>query len=198
MSVGHPSDDTLEAFAAGDLKAGARLTVAAHLERCPRCDGRVAVLEAVGGALLEAGEAEPMSQGALSSVLERLDAPPPKRPRLEAVLAGGVWLPVAPGVSLKLLSRFADPGERFYLIRAKSGAALPEHGHNGAERLTVLSGAFEDDTGRHDAGELVESWPGQTHTPVACQGEVCICLAATDGPLRLTGIARLIQPLLGL
>jgi putative transcriptional regulator len=35
------------------------------------------------------------------------------------------------------------------------------------------------------------------HTPVALAGQDCICLAATDAPLRFRGlIPRLAQPLL--
>ncbi|RMH44225.1 MAG: transcriptional regulator, partial [Alphaproteobacteria bacterium] len=34
------------------------------------------------------------------------------------------------------------------------------------------------------------------HTPVADEGEPCICLAATDAPLRFHGlIPRLLQPI---
>lgn len=195
---GHPSEETVEAFALGDLKAGARMAVSLHLRHCTACRQAVGRLEAVGGALLEVAAAEPLASGALQKTLEALDSPAPRRTSLDAVLERGFWLPMGPGLSLKLLSQLADPGERLYMIRAAGGVSLPEHGHNGPERLTVLSGAFDDDTGRHGAGDLVESWPGQTHTPVACPGEPCVCLAVTDGPLKLTGIARLLQPLLGI
>lgn len=196
----HASSESLQAYAAGTLRTGARLAVGLHLNACPQCRREVARLEALAGVLLESGPSEPLSQGALARVMERLDAPAvaPRRLDQAQIFAGGWWMPVGPGLSIKVLKGIADPGERAYLIRAAGGAPLPDHGHNGREWTAVISGAFEDNTGRHGPGDLVECDADEHHQPVALPGETCLCLAVTEGPLKLSGIARLIQPILGL
>ena len=105
----------------------------------------------------------------------------------------GFWTPIGVGAALKPLPKVADPGERLYLIRAEGGQGLPEHGHTGAERLVVIAGAFEDQHGRFGPGDLVERGPEDRHRPVACAGETCLCLSASDGPVKLSGLARLAQ-----
>lgn len=193
MSSVHPSPDTLIAYAGGGLKTGARMVTALHLEVCPACRREVAGLEAVGGALLEAQPEAALAPDALDAALASLDrAEEPPRMTLSD-MAKGFWTPIGPGAGLKPLPKVADPGEQLYLIRAEGGRALPEHGHSGIERLVVISGAFEDQHGRYGPGDLVERGPEDRHRPVACPGETCVCLAATEGPVKLSGLARLAQ-----
>lgn len=201
MSTHHPTPDTLAAYANGALPGGARLVVQVHLRACPACRRAVERFEQVGGALLAETLAAPLAPDALQRTLARLEAPPPasaQRLSLDQMLAHGFWIPLGPRLAVKRLSRFADPGERLALLRAAPGQALPEHGHTGTERLAVLHGAFEDDIGVYAAGDLSERGPEDRHQPVARAGETCVCLSATEGPLRLTGLARRLQPLLGL
>lgn len=200
MSHRHPAHETLAAHAGGALPAGARLVVDVHLAACPECRREVADLEAVGGAMLCDAEGVTLAPGALDRALDALDAPARPSPRLDLprVLATGFWIPFGPTLAFKRLSRLADPGERLVLIRAAGGQALPEHGHAGRERLVVLSGAFDDDAGLYGPGDLSERGPADRHQPIARRGAPCLCLSATDAPLKLTGLARWLQPVTGL
>lgn len=200
MSLRHPEPATLEAYAGGALPSGARAVLAVHLKHCAACRDEVARLESVGGALLAEEPPAALPREALDRALAALEAPPrtPTRLDLETAMSRGRWLAFPGGLAVKRLRALAAPGEQVVLIRARPGTSLPHHGHRGPERLVVLQGAFEDDLGRYDAGDLSERGPEDVHQPVACEGETCICLSASEGPLKLSGVARLLQPLLGL
>ena len=50
----------------------------------------------------------------------------------------GIWVPLLPGVSMKLLRE--DDSTRSYLLRMEAGARLPAHGHDQDEECMVLEG----------------------------------------------------------
>ena len=193
MTRAHPASETLAEYASGGLKTGARLVLGVHLKACDVCRREVRRLEAIGGALLESQPEAALAPDALDRALASLDrTEEPSRMSLQD-MAKGFWTPIGRGAALKPLPKVADPGERLYLIRAEGGQGLPEHGHTGMERLVVLTGAFEDNQGRYGPGDLVERGPEDRHRPVACEGETCLCLSASEGPLKLSGLARLAQ-----
>jgi putative transcriptional regulator len=60
----------------------------------------------------------------------------------------------------------------------------------------VLQGAFRDNRARFARGDVEIATEADAHTPVAEDGEDCICLAVTDAPLRFSAMMpRLLQPL---
>lgn len=60
----------------------------------------------------------------------------------------------------------------------------------------MLQGSFSDETGRFGVGDLEIADEELEHTPIADVGDACICLAATDAPLRFWSfVPRLLQPL---
>lgn len=200
MIAHHPSEETLGLYAFGRLGAGMSLVMGAHLRACAHCRAAVEGLEAAAGALLETAEPTALPGDALTRTLDRLDDPAPPEPAkvdLDRLIRKGVWLPAAPGLAFKSLGRYADPGERLYLLKAKPGTALPEHGHDGCERLVVLEGAFDNGGQILSAGDFTECDETMVHQPGALSHQGCVCLAATDGRLKFTGLARLVQPLLG-
>ena len=82
------------------------------------------------------------------------------------------------------------------LLYIPPGQAVPDHSHGGLELTLVLQGSFRDDTGRFGVGDLEVADQTLEHTTIADTGAPCICLAATDAPLRFTTlIPRLLQPL---
>lgn len=199
MTISHPSPESLADYASGALKTGARLVLGIHLGACAHCRREVERLEAVGGALLAQADSADLAPDALDRALASIERPATPVPRLGLQdLMKGLWVPVGPGVALKPLRKIADPGERLFLIRAEGGRSMPEHGHTGVERLAVITGAFQDDQGRFDAGAVVERGPEHRHQPKACPGETCLCLSASDGPVRLSGVARVAQAILGI
>jgi putative transcriptional regulator len=59
----------------------------------------------------------------------------------------------------------------------------------------VLQGAFRDETDQFGVGDIEVANEALDHTPVAMDGADCICLAATDAPLRFNSLLpRLAQP----
>ena len=66
------------------------------------------------------------------------------------------------------------------------------------QKLTlVLQGAFRDTEDRFGPGDVEIATEDLEHMPVAEPGADCICLAATDAPLRFNRlIPRIAQPFL--
>ena len=105
------------------------------------------------------------------------------------------WRPVGMGVKQAILPTTSDATARLLYIPA--GCAMPDHGHKGMELTLVLQGAFQDDDDYFARGDVETADEHLHHTPVAAQGEPCICLAVTDAPLTFKGlIPRIAQPFL--
>jgi putative transcriptional regulator len=67
------------------------------------------------------------------------------------------------------------------------------------EMTLVLKGAFRDELARFGRGDVEIANEDLEHTPVAEEGEDCICLAATDAPLKFNAlIPRIAQPFIGI
>ena len=206
----HISDALLMAYAAGHLPEAFNLVVATHLSLCDDCRVQAGVFEAVGGAVLDAESGIAMDAQALDRALARIDAPPPAaQPEARAAgifpaplvgyvggdLASVRWRRVGGGVRQAVLPTGKGAVARLVFIPA--GKAVPDHGHRGLELTLVLQGAFADASGRFDRGDVEISDDAIVHTPAALAGQDCICLTASEAPLRFRGlIARLAQPLL--
>jgi putative transcriptional regulator len=114
-------------------------------------------------------------------------------------VAGGVdainWRPVGLGVRQAILPTAKDASVRLLYIPA--GAEVPDHGHHGTELTLVLQGAFRDEFDRFGPGDIEIADPNVEHTPVAEDGRACICLAATDAPLKFRQfLPKIAQPFL--
>jgi len=211
----HFSDALLMAYAAGTLPEAFALVAATHLSLCDECRAALAAFEAVGGAVLDTTDAEPMGAHCLADTLERLDtptegraertrsAPEPRRGVLPAPLQDYIggdldqvkWRPIGMGVRQAILP--TSGGGTVRLLHIPAGQSVPDHGHRGLELTLVLQGAFRDDTARFGPGDVEIATEELEHTPVAEAGQDCICLAATDARLRFNSlIPRLAQPFL--
>ncbi len=208
----HLTDAILLAYSAGTLPEAYALVAATHLSLCDECRAAAASWDAVGGEVLEAAPCDaPMEDGALAATLARIDAPAPPEaepaPRragafpapLAAYVGGGPeavrWRRVGGGVAQAILPTARGATAR--LLRIPAGGAVPGHGHRGTELTLVLQGAFADADGRYARGDVEIADEATNHTPVAEPGEDCICLAATDAPLRFRALApRIAQPFL--
>lgn len=207
MSIRHHlSDPLLIAYAAGNLPEAFGLVVATHVSMCDTCRAQLAGFEAVGGAVMEAA-AVAMTDGALQAVLARLGTPEPRPPAarrsdlpapLQDYIGGDLasvkWRSLGLGVRQAILPTAKGASARLLFIPA--GQAVPDHGHRGTELTLVLQGAFRDATDRFGPGDVEIATEALEHTPVAEPGAACICLAATDAPLRFKALMpRLLQPL---
>jgi putative transcriptional regulator len=209
----HLNNQLLMTYAAGNLPEAFGLVVATHISLCDDCRARLEAFEALGGAVIEADEGESVSDEALARVMARLDVPvvvapvvSPLGKRRKAVLPAPVtayvggdldrvkWKSLGAGVRQAILPTSKTATARLLYIPA--GQAVPDHGHRGTELTLVLRGAFRDATDRFGPGDLEIADEDLEHTPVAEAGEDCICLAATDAPLRFNALMpRLLQPL---
>lgn len=214
MSIKHHlTDALLMAYAAGELPEAFNLVVATHVSLCDECRARLASFEAVGGAVLEDCEDAAMSPDALAATMARIrkggdtpiraDAatqrrlsalfPAPLRDYVGGDIDAVKWRPVGGGVRQAILPTSKDASVR--LLHIPAGAAVPDHGHRGLELTQVLKGAFRDEHDRFGAGDIEVATEDDVHTPVAEPGEDCICLAATDAPLKFRALLpRLAQP----
>jgi putative transcriptional regulator len=226
MTQHHPSEATLVGYAAGSTVEGISLVIACHLAFCAACREAVAEAEAIGGGLLDDLVPAPLDASARDGVLARLAAPdalPPAGPRpadfdpgvpaplaryvarhtartTDRSLASLPWRRLWPGIrQIDLLSRNRR-GANLRLLRIAPGGAMPHHGHSGAELTLVLEGSYADEIGRFTRGDVAEVDEEMMHRPIVDGPEECICLIATDAPLRFGGglLGRILQRFVGL
>lgn len=206
----HLTDALLMGYAAGSLPEAFNLVVATHISICDECRARMHEFDAVGGALIEdAGLAE-LDEGSLAATMALIAKgdidtakparttggifPAPLRDYVGGDLDAVKWRRIGGGVSQAVLKTSGDATVR--LLKIPGGVAVPDHGHRGTELTLVLQGAFADDEDRFGAGDIEVADEDLTHRPVAQPGVDCICLAATDAPLRFSGlIPRVAQSL---
>jgi putative transcriptional regulator len=208
----HLTDELLMAYSAGTLPEAFSLAVAAHVSMCDECRARLGAFDMVGGALVENLDVAELSDDSLEATLALIDtagkdAPVKGAPKREGVLPAPVqeyvggdleavrWRPVGMGVKQAILPTDGKATARLLYIPA--GCAVPDHGHNGTELTLVLQGAFSDEVDRFGPGDIEVANEELDHTPIADLGEDCICLAATDAPLKFRSLMpRIAQPFL--
>ncbi|MEM6407870.1 MAG: ChrR family anti-sigma-E factor [Pseudomonadota bacterium] len=204
----HLSDELLMGYAAGTLPEAFNLVVATHISICDECRARLGAFEAVGGAVLEDVGSTDMSS-TLSEVFDIIDSgteqvrteaksskseifPDALKDYIGGDLDSVKWRSIGMGVKQAILPTSRSASARLLYIPA--GAKMPDHGHQGTELTLVLQGAFKDEEDRFARGDIEIASEADHHTPVAEEGEPCICLAATDAPLKFNGmIARIAQ-----
>lgn len=207
----HLTDSLLMAYSAGSLPEAFSLVVATHISMCDECRARAGAYDAVGGQMLDDESSEAMSGSALEATLRLIGgaAPEPKAPTtrrapstfplpLQDYVGGDVeavrWKRLGGGVRQMILPTSNEASVR--LLYIPGGAAVPDHGHRGTELTLVLQGAFRDQTDRFGVGDVEVATEDLQHKPVAEPGVACICLAATDAPLRFNSLVpRMLQPL---
>ncbi len=201
----HIPEALLRAYATGTLPHVFAVVVAAHVSLCDDCRAAVEAEEMVGGALLDRCGPAGLAPGARARLMAALDGPPPPPPiRASGIFPAPVmqalggdpprWRMLGGGIRQQILS--ADAQGSLRLLYIPPGKAVPEHGHRGLELTLVLQGSFSDSAGRFARGDVECAHDEVDHQPVADPGAPCICLAATDAPLRFHAmLPRLLQPL---
>ncbi|QDC08573.1 transcriptional regulator [Oceanicola sp. D3] len=204
----HIPEDIIEAYASGALPHGFSVVVATHLSLCDSCRAVAEACDALGGVALESLGAEAAGMTPDRALREKtlalLDAPRavPEDPKpmgifpaavaAELGAKGPAWRSIGAGIRQQILVDGREGSAR--LLSIPGGKAVPDHGHNGLEMTLVLQGSFHDVTGRYARGDVQVVTDDLEHTPTADPGPDCICLAATDAPLRFSAmIPRLLQ-----
>lgn len=107
------------------------------------------------------------------------------------------WRRLIPGVRM---IRGQAPGQgSLVMFNITPGTSMPVHSHGRSELTQVLKGSYRDAIGQFGPGDIADLDETIEHQPVAWGDTPCICVAATDAPLRFSGlIPRLMQPFIGL
>lgn len=199
----HPPEHVLIDYATGRASAALAVVVACHLEECPSCRQDVAILEGIGGHLLETIDPVPVSDGMFEKLSRLIDdeaaaATPHERPAkeserlpaaLRAMLEGELsalpWQDVQGLFEEALLPTFSD-NHRLSLLRAGKGGCVPHHDHEGDEHLLVLRGGFQSGGKCFRHGDYAFTSAGESHEPIADTDEDCLCLLMLEGSLRFS------------
>lgn len=210
----HPSPALLVSYASGLIPRAPALIIICHLEACPACRAKVALLEEAGGRLMDSMAPTPLSADAFDRLMARIDTEGPVRhDRLGSArseMLGDVLLPPAvvelgvaprrwmgPGLWTAHLRLPPQDNWRAFVLRAPAGQRIPRHRHVGHELISVLQGAFREGL-HYEAGEFQESGPDSAHGQEVTPEGACACLIAVQGEIEWRGMARLIRPMLGI
>jgi putative transcriptional regulator len=214
MTVKHQvNDEILTAYAAGELPEAFNVVVASHVTLCDEARVRLETAEAVGGVVLENLDGVEMPQGSFEATMQMISEqaddtirtePATAAPKCDVLPAplidyvGGSleqvrWRSLGMGAKQAILKTTNDATVRLLYIPA--GCEMPDHGHDGLEMTLVLQGAVLDGGERFARGDVEIADEDLEHTPVADIGEDCICLVASDAPLKFRGLLpRIAQP----
>jgi len=206
----------LLSYAAGALDQAQNLIVSTHLSYSDRAKNFVHSCEAIGGALIEREcVPEKMNAGSLESVMERLDTPhiqvngksqeatfndihfetPECLNQSLSACKSLSWKPLMPGFhAMDIDLACKESTARF--LKADPGIKSPHHSHGGTEITLVMDGAFHDETGNYKVGDLIVTDDSFKHAPIACKLQGCTCMVVSTAPIKLTGLASLLNPFL--
>jgi len=111
------------------------------------------------------------------------------------------WKSLVPGVAVHdvLGNRRYEESDRIYLLKAKGGMQMPLHGHKGEEWSLVLTGSYTVGDQTYERGDLHIEDESEIHAPHINEGEDCICLIMTEGPLVMQGfLPKVVQKVVGI
>lgn len=206
-----PPDEMIADYACGATSPGISLLLAAHMTQAPESRAKLQEFERVGGVLLADEPSIEMSSGALDAVLAKLDGSPDAsivptlsdngplpRPVLDQTGIGFEDIPWKfrlPGVSSYDFDGFGD--ETVQLLRARPGATVPQHTHQGSEVTLVMQGVLLDDGVEYSKGDVAVNDEHDDHRPKILGDEMCYCLIVQQGSLHFTGTFSRVLNLLG-
>jgi putative transcriptional regulator len=211
----HLDAATLIGYSAGALPAAFAAVVSTHLSVCAACRDQWLDADRVGGHLLKQQEGAALSPHARDAMLARLSAEPaplerstpsetglhdpdilpqPLWPHFGKSYSALRWRMIGPGIHHIRANDVQDG--HLMLLRVAPGRSLPMHSHGSNELTMILQGAYDDSLGHFAPGDVADLDCDIEHQPVTSAGVPCVCVAATDAPLRFSGwLARTLQPL---
>lgn len=213
-------DDAVLDYAIGNLSPAKHALMACAIELDSDLAEMSAVQTSVAATMLDNVEAVPLSPLFIGKVLEQIPANPPliaandspsneirlsPKPLRDLMDGAGlrdiVWKSLVPGVAVHdvLGNRRTKNGDRLYLLKAKGGMRMPEHSHNGEEWTLILKGSYSVDGKIYKRGDLHMEDENGTHSPEITEGEDCVCLVMTQGPLVMKGwLPKIVQRVVGI
>ena len=209
-------EDAITDYALGTLSPAKHVMLACQSEISEAVAERVAFQEEIAASLIQEGEAQGLSPLFMGNVLASLPpqegvsssaneqdglAPKSLRHMLGHGLKDMKWKSLVPGVAVHdiLGNRKTVNGDRLYLLKAKGGMRMPDHGHNGEEWTLILTGSYCVGEKRFTRGDMHIEGEDEIHAPHIDEGEDCICLVMTQGPLKMQGwLPKVVQKVVGI
>lgn len=212
------NEDAITEYATGTLSPAKHVMLACQREISSAVADRVAFQEEIAARMLEDGKAQALSPLFMGNVLAALPAQEGKSAPIMADPANGLapkslrhmlghglkdmkWKSLVPGVAVHdiLGNRKTKDGDRLYLLKAKGGMKMPDHSHNGEEWTLILTGSYSTGDRHFTRGDLHIEDETETHAPHIDEGEDCICLVMTQGPLKMQGwLPKIVQSVVGI
>jgi putative transcriptional regulator len=212
-------DDAITDFAAGNLSPAKHAVMSCVVELNPKAAKKAAFETDVAATMMSDIRPVPLSPLFIGETLAKLPTRGSYRPAANDTprerfapkplrdLMGGQglrdieWKSLIPGVAVHdvLGNRRTRDGDRLYLLRAKGGISMPVHSHNGEEWTLILSGSYLADGRIYSRGDLHIEDETTEHAPQISEGEDCICLVMTQGPLKMKSwLPRIVQQVVGI
>lgn len=92
------------------------------------------------------------------------------------------WIPLAPGVRIKIIKLVPETGEYTIMVHAEPGGLLPRHRHVESAEIYVLKGSgAHPQTGHFSSGDYVSEHKGAVHDPLPFEHETEL-LMISRGP----------------
>ncbi|WJG08406.1 ChrR family anti-sigma-E factor [Aliiglaciecola sp. LCG003] len=214
----HPNQLQLIDFVEGNSAPAMALMISAHKDMCPKCRGRIELLESsIGEGIFEV-EAERIDFGTMLSDITKLpaaeqitfDQASRGQPLVESIELDGRQFKL-PRTLRRFIAKTGNfshllgnlwqapvdlgPIGKANFIYMQKGGRVPEHTHRGTELTLVINGEFSDGMSDYDTGDFILMGGENTHAPYSEASEGCLVFSIVDAPLHFTsGIARLLNP----
>ena len=210
------SDDNLFAYATGSLSLAKHVMITCQAEISDKVSQKIGLFETIAASALEDVETVSLSDNFMDNVIKALPARHAVEqdnlkttglaPRtLRNILGHGLkdmkWKSLVPGVAVHdvLGNRRYEESDRIYLLKAKGGMQMPLHGHKGEEWSLVLTGSYTVGDQTYERGDLHIEDESEIHAPHINEGEDCICLIMTEGPLVMQDfLPKVVQKVVGI
>jgi len=215
----HLTDETLQDYAAGVLNQSMETLIACHLTVCPACRTRSDAADGLGGVTLNAQPFSALNvtaddilalDGTLNiesassaqtdePKLDSLGVPRPLGRLLPSSINTLPWKTFGPGMKQYSLGEHSRKDGVFKLFSLAPGSKMSAHTHEHRELTFIVSGSYTDDFGHFTAGDVADLSADHHHTPIVDSDEPCICLIATDAPVKFDGlVGKVMQPFVGI
>ena len=202
--VHHPDVTTVMTCSAGSQPEALCAVVTSHLSMCPECMHELSLLEEIGVCLFECSSSDQkMAAGEMPSAAEVLeqtreataelrngDVPWPLIPFVGHSLDAISWHDISPGISTFAIPISPNAQGDLRLLRLAPGKQLPEHGHLGEELTLVLRGAYSDESGSFNVGDISDFDDDNRHSVVAGPDGCIILIASETRPAFLMQLAQ--------
>lgn len=207
----HPTDDMLQAFAAGNLPTSMAIAISAHVELCDKCAEHV---DRINQQLADDAFSKDVPDSVdMDDILESImseDPPSSESLAEEAYVSRRISVDGKQYTLPRALRRYTESkwssfgkiqrarlpleeGEtRASLLHISVNGTVPSHTHRGYELTLLLEGTFEDENDKYVPGDFILLDSRHHHTPYTKEG--CLCYTIADAPLHFTkGVSKLLN-----